>query len=435
MEPHRIVVIGGGLAGWGVAQRLRSYARHGDASLTLVEERPCHEFPPLYYEVATGVRNGSVEEAADLAGGVCVDFRRLAHRTRQTGITVVRDRAAGVDRASRTVALRGGKIIPYDALVLALGSETAYYGIRGLRDHAVPLKSAGDALRIRKRICDLVERASRGSIERFHVVVGGGGATGVEFAAELATTCRSLVRRGLLRHDDIEIALVEGMSRLLVAFPEDASRMALQRLHRLGVRVLLDAFIKDASMDQVTVVPRPLREGEMRARLLCGFEGETCTLPADLTVWTGGIAPPPLARDAGFSVDRGGRVVVDRTGLVEGERCVFALGDCAAFPDRKGNPLPPLASHAVRQAPVVAENVMAALEGANRRDYRARTMPAILPIGGKCVLLAYRNRVTIGMHVWCFRSLVDLQYFTTAFGWMTGTAIWLRGLRAYMQND
>ncbi|MDO8463398.1 MAG: FAD-dependent oxidoreductase [bacterium] len=435
MDIPRVVIIGGGLAGWGVVKELEPYARHEDIALTLIEERSCHEFPPLYYEVATGIAQGDTGEAVSLASSVCVDVVHLERFTRKANVAIVQDRVTAIHRAARRVVVLSGAEIPYDVLVLAMGVQTAYYGIMGLRDHAIPLKSVADALHIRRRICELIARARRGSVERFGIVIGGGGATGVEFAAELASACREFVRRGLLRREDVEITIVEGASRLLTAFPERASYLALRRLHRLGVRVFLDALVGKVTLDGVTVVPRPLREGEHREQLLCGFSGDSCELASDVTVWTGGIVPTALPKESGFAVNTRGAVVVDRTGLVEGERCVFALGDCAVFPDARGGTIPPLASHAVRSAPIVGENVMRMLRAARLRAYRARELPAILPLGGKYAMLTYRGRIVDGWSVWVLRSLVDLRYFTRAFGLVTGFSIWLRGIRAYVKND
>lgn len=437
MDRKRIVIIGAGVAGWGVARALRRAARDGDVEVVLIDRRPYHEFPPLLYEVATGAvrgREGDCEQI--LASGVCVNLHAYDRVLVPDGVRFIADDVTAIDRRTRRVHLRGGDEIPFDSLVLALGAETAYYGIAGLREHALPLKHTPDALRIRRCILDLVDRAGRGSIGRANVVVGGGGATGVEFAAELAHTLDARVRRGVLRREDYAVTLVEGGSRLLAAFPERLAREALQRLHRLGVRVLLDARVQRVELGRVTVIPRPLASGEDRSRLLCGFDGDTCALDADCIVWTGGIGYPTLPRDAGFAVDERGRVRVGQDFLVEGERCVFAVGDCAAFlHPRTKQPLPPLASYAVREAPVCARNAMACAAGDVLRQFRPRVMPSVVPLGGRLGAFTYRGWVWIGGFPWYLHSLVALQYFTGAFGAFRGIRIWWRGARVYVQND
>lgn len=437
MDPKRIVIIGAGVAGWGVARALRHAARDGDVEVVLIDRRPYHEFPPLLYEVATGTargREGDCEQI--LASGVCVNLHAYDRVLVGKGIRFIADDVVAIDRRTRNVRLRGGEEVPFDGLVLALGAETAYYGIAGLREHALPLKHTPDALRIRRCVLELLERAERGSVARANVVVGGGGATGVEFSAELAHTLDARVRRGTLRREDYAITLVEGGSRLLSAFPERLAREALQRLHRLGVRVLLDTRVQQVELGRVAVVPRPLAAGEDRQQLLCGFDGDSCALDADCVVWTGGIGYPTLPRDAGLPVDERGRVRIGEDFMIEGERCVFAVGDCAAFvSSRAKQPLPPLASYAVREAPVCARNALACIEVKPLRRFRPHVMPAVVPLGGRMGACTYRGWTWIGGFPWYLHSFVALQYFVGAFGVVRGIRIWWRGARVYVQND
>jgi len=428
--PRTIAIIGASFAGLGVARFLEPRAEGADAEVILIDRKPYHEFHPLLYEVAVGAARGRAEDCERiLASGVCVNINAFDRLFRGKRVTFRCDEVIAVDRLTRTLRFRGGGTITFDALVLAAGSETAYYGIEGLKEHAIPLKSVRDALRIRRRILDLLHRTQQGTAPTPSIVIGGGGATGVEFAAELGNSLHGRAR-------DCAITLVERGSRLLTAFPERLSRVALQRLHQLGVRVALDAVVERASLGRVVVAPRPLHSGEERSRLLCGFDGASCALDADLIVWTGGIQYPALIADAGFPCDARGRVVVGEDFLVRGETCVFALGDCASFTRlRTEQPLPPLASIAIRSAPVAAANVLACLDEYPLRRFRSSVLPAIVPLGGKHAGLAYRRWVWVGRTVWILRTLVDLQYFCSILGLVTGFRMWWRGARMYTEND
>lgn len=435
--PRTIAIVGASFAGLGVARWLEPRAEGADAQVILIDKRPYHEFHPLLYEVATGRADGRAEDCEKiLASGVCINLHAYDRLLRGKHLTFRCDEVIAIDRLTRQLRLRGGETVQYDSLVLAMGSETAYYGIPGLKEHAIPLKSIRDALRIRRRMMELIDRARRGTEQKISILIGGGGATGVEFAAELGNYLRTLVQRGEIRSHDYELVLMDMGSRLLGAFPERLSQVALQRLHRLGVRVLLDAVVKQVELGRAIITPRPLKPGEERERLLCGFKGDSCTLEADCIVWTGGIQFPKLLKDSGLPCDLKGRVVVGPDLLVQGEACVYALGDCASFtPPRATHPLPTVASVAVREAPVAAANALGCLDGYPRRFFRPSELPAIVPLGGKYAGLAYKARTWVGLGPWVLRSLVDLKYFCSAMGLFLGLKMWWRGARLYVQND
>ncbi|MBI4433646.1 FAD-dependent oxidoreductase [Candidatus Uhrbacteria bacterium] len=435
--PRTIVIVGASFAGLGVAQALEARAEGVDAEIILMDKRPYHEFHALLYEVATGAAEGRPEDCEKiLASGVCVNLNAYERLLRGKRLTFRCAEVLAIDRLTRRLQLRGGEELAYDVLVLAVGAETAFFGIPGLREHAIPLKTTADALRIRRRVLQVVAETSTAQVSPRSIVVGGGGPTGVEFAAELGSTLRAMVRQGKLSAGSVSVVLVEGASRLLSMFPERLHRLALQRLHTFGVRVLLDALVQRVEFGRVTIGPRPLRPGEQRSQLLCGFDGTSCTIDAELVVWTGGIQCSPLPQRAGFPCDVKGRIHVGEDFLVAGMTEVFALGDCVAFVHpRTGQVLPPVAAIAVRQAPVVADNVLRLLNGYPLRRFRPPTLPAIVPFGGKWAGLVYRRWTIVGRMPWMLRVCVDGWYFMTTLGGIRGFRMWWRGARVYVQND
>ncbi|MBI2483396.1 NAD(P)/FAD-dependent oxidoreductase [Candidatus Uhrbacteria bacterium] len=435
--PRTIVVIGASFAGLGVAQALESRAESVDAEVVLIDKRPYHEFHALLYEVATGAVEGRPEDCEKiLASGVSVNLHAYERLLRGRRLTFRCAEVMAIDRLTKRIQLRGGEELAYDALVLAVGAEAAFFGIPGLREHAIPLKTTADALRIRRRVLQMLAEVASDAVRPRTILIGGGGPTGVEFAAELANTLQAFVRRGTLQPGRVLVALVEGSARLLSMFPERLGRSALQRLHAFGVRVCLDALVQRVEFGRVTVVPRHLRTGESRAQLLCGFDGPSCTIDAELVVWTGGIQFSPLPSRAGFCCDEKGRVQVGEDFLVRDTAEVFALGDCAAFlHHRTGKALPPVASVAVRQAPVAADNILRLLNGYPLRRFRPPTLPAIVPLGGKWAGCVYRGRTIMGRIPWMLRLAVDSWYFMTTLGWWRGFRVWWRGARVYVQND
>lgn len=432
-----VVIVGAGFGGLGVARYLELRAEHADADVILVDRQPVHQFHPLLYEVATGHVDGKTDAAEHaLAEGTRMDLRAYTRRFRGTRVSFRNDEVVAVDRLTRQLRLRGGATIAYDALVLALGSDVEFYGIPGLREHAIPLKTTADALRIRRRILECTAGARSDAGTRCAVLIGGGGATGVEFACELGSMFRMLVRKREIRADTYAIALVEAGSRLLAAFPERLARAALRRLHGFGVHVFLDSCVQRAELGRAIIAPRPLRSGESRDALLCGFAGPELAIATDCIVWNGGIRPSQMPKEAGFPCDAKGRILVGEDFLVSGETRVFALGDCAAFTHPKTRqPLPPLASVAIREAPVAARNVLLALDELPLRRFRPRTLPAIVPLGGKRAGLAYRRWTWIGRTPWALHALIAFQYYCATFGIARGIRIWWNGARLYAQND
>jgi NADH dehydrogenase len=435
--PRTIVIVGAGFGGLGVARWLELRAEAADVHVILVDRQPAHQYQPLLYEVATGHAPGRSEDAERaLAAGTRVDLHAYERRFRGTRVTFRNDEVTAIDRHTRRLQFRGGAELAYDGLVLALGSEVEYYGIPGLREHAIPLKVTADALRIRRRILDGVARVHDDPDARWSIIIGGGGATGVEFACELGNALHALVARRVIRRDAYAIALVEAGTRLITAFPDRFARAALQRLHRFGVHVFLDTCVQRVDLGRVVIAPRPLRAGEQRDALLCGFDGPEHVLASDCLIWTGGIRFPVLPREAGFACDAKGRIVVGEDFAVRDETRVFALGDCAAETPRGAQlPLPPLASIAIREAPTVAANVLASLDDRALRRFRSRILPSILPLGGKRAGLAYRGWTWIGRMPWILHQLVALRYFCATFGVWGGARIWWRGARCYIQND
>lgn len=446
--PRQVVIIGAGIGGWNVARQLALRAETDDLAITLIDRRPRHEFHPYCYEIATGAMRdpgdrravGEFDTAGDdervLRSGASIDLTVLERLSTRRALTFRWDEVVAIDRRTRLVQLRGGETLRFDALVLAIGAEPAFYGIPGLREFAFPLTSTQDALRIRRRVCALVRQAGRSDGTAVRIVVGGGGATGVEFTAELGNTLQRAVIHGAIRPGRIGITLIDGGPRILGGFPERLSRLALQRLHALGVRVVLDTLVEKVALGGVTVVPRACRAGEQRHQLLCGFEGDSAVLEVDCVVWTGGIQFPKILQDSGFPCDARGRVRVDEGFLVDGERCVFALGDCASFvPRGRADPLPPLGSLAFRSAAVVGANVRACLDERPYRRFRPPMLPAIIPLGGKRAGFAYRSFVWVGFVPWAIHIAVALRYFTAAFGVLTGVRVWWHGARVYVQND
>lgn len=358
---QRILVLGGGFAGVTVAQeltkRLRRDGRLGGAggrgadrsspssrppvTVTLVNRDNYFVFQPLLADIISG----SIETTH-----VVVPLRRMLR-----GVDVEVGYVEEIDPVARRVRVRRREsgaefVLGYDALVVALGSVTDLSGVRGMADHALGVRSLGDAFYLRNRALSMLEEAaSEDDPERCKAlltfVVVGGGSTGVEVAAELHDLLRT-ASRTFPSLPSPEVVLIHSRDHVLSEFGPRLGRYATRKLAGAGVRLVLGRRLVQVDPDQV--------------ELSDGTRIATATV-----VSTVGNAPHPVvARLAGHGASDGW-IHPDATFAVPGQDRVWALGDCASILDaRSGRPFPATAQHAVREGPHAARNILAVLDGA-----------------------------------------------------------------------
>jgi len=382
-EP-RVVIVGAGFGGLWAARGLARRPLH----VTLVDRNNYHTFFPLLYQVAAAELGPT-----DIAYPVRSIFRRADN------VQVRMGEMTGLDLDARVVLTDDGPL-PYDYLVLALGSEPAFFGVEGAEEHAFPLRWMADAVPLRHHVLTRFEEAiTAGSEERRRLltfVIVGGGATGVEFAGALS----ELVFGPLLEdfHDirpaDVHIQLVEASGSLLGGMPAKLAQYAAQRLGRRGVTVRLGTAVQSVEADSV------LLEGGER-------------LPTATVVWTAGVRGDPRVAQWGLPIGRGGRVpVTDRLHLAERPE-VFVIGDLAYLEDDRGRPLPQVAQVAIQQGRRAAANLRALVEGREPRPFVSRD-PGMLAVIG-------RNAAVAHVAGFAFRGLVAwLLWLGIHVSWLIG---------------
>lgn len=355
----KVVVVGAGFGGLWAA---RTLARR-PVDVTLVDRNNYHTFFPLLYQVAAAEL-----VPTDIAYPVRSIFRRAPN------VAVRLAEMTGLDLERRIVRTTRGEL-PYDALVLALGSEASFFGVEGAAEHAFPLRWMSDAVPLRHHVLTRFEAAltaegpDRARLLTFAVV--GGGPTGIEYAGALS----ELVHGPLLRDfpgigsEEVRIVLLEGGPRLLATMPERLARYALERLGRRNVEVRLGTFVE-------AVEPCAVR--------IAGGE----RLETETVVWTAGIQGEPRVRAWGLPVVRGGRVPVDETLAVEGRPDVYVVGDLAYREDLDGTPLPQVAQVAIQQGRHAAKSVLLRAGGREARPFRYRD-PGMLAVIGRNAAVAY----------------------------------------------
>ena len=343
-RPTRIVIVGGGFAGVFTARELeKRLVGRDDVEIVLVSRENYFVFQPMLPEIISGTI-GLLDTVSPL--------RSLLPNT-----TIHVREVESFDLAKRTLRLAPGfrphsHDVAFDHLVIAPGTVTDFRGLPGLPEHALPFKNLSDALALRSRVIHALDEADiededhdlRAQLLTF--VVAGGGFSGVEVVAELNDFVRDVARRSYprIRAEELRVVLVHGTERILPEVPKKLGLYAQNLLAKRGVELRLNARLASASGDRAV-----LSDGTV--------------IPTKTLVSTIPSSPHPLVDALDVPKGRGGKIKVDGHLRVEAMKDLWAAGDCALVPTPSGEPCPPTAQHATRQAATLAKNLLASIDG------------------------------------------------------------------------
>jgi NADH dehydrogenase len=376
VTPQRIVILGGGFAGVTTAEKLEHvFGADRSVAFTLVSEANALLFTPMLAEVAS-----SSLEPTHISSPLRTSLRRT---------NVVRRRVTAIDLDKRCVRLEPDTLAPsilpsvalsgdkatesnellFDQLVLALGSVSNYLGLKGVEENSFDFKSLLDAMRIRNHVIDMFERADRETDPATRqamvtFVIAGGGFAGVELAGGLNDFARGmLVYYPHIPPEEVKIILVHSRETILPELSESLGKYALERMAERGVTFKLKLRVADARPGVVV--------------LSSGEEIRTGTL-----VWTAGVRPNPVLQTLPVERDKRGAVVVDNTLAVPDQPGLWAVGDCATIIDAKtGQPCPPTAQFALREAYTLAHNIHASLHGRPLKPFHFNALGVLCVVG------------------------------------------------------
>ncbi|MBI3943800.1 MAG: NAD(P)/FAD-dependent oxidoreductase [Chloroflexi bacterium] len=378
---RRIVILGGGFGGVATAEKLeQTFPRDLQLEITLVSQSNFLLFTPMLAEVAS-----SGLEAQHISAPV----RAALPRSR-----FLKGEIVDIDTGAQVIRVRAGRsmpveTIPYDHLVLALGSSPNFYNLPGLEVNSFALKTLQDATRLRDHTITMLEQADvePDEAERRRLLtfaVAGGGFAGTEMIAELSDLVYSVLRYyPYIRKDELRFVLVHSGDHILPELSLELGAYALNKLQSRGIEFKLNARVAGATPEAVL-----LNDGSQ--------------IPSRTKVWTAGNQPSPLLKTLPFEHNRSGQLITDETLRVKGSTNVWAVGDCAQIPDafNPGKFCPPTAQHALREGKVAAENILAAIRGNPLKPFRFQTLGLLVALGHRTAAAEVRGYRFSGLVAW-----------------------------------
>ena len=350
----RVLVLGGGFAGIGAAQKLKK----SEADVVVVDKHDYHTFQPLLYQEATGL----LEQPA-----VGHPIRDLFHK--QDNVRIHQDRVAAIDLEARRVTFDELEPLSYDYLVVGIGAEVNFFGVEGAADHAFPLYTLADAVRLKNHVLRTWEKADRepSVIEdgALNIVVVGGGPTGVETAGALAELYNGVFRKDYpdVASDRAKITLVEAGPEIFPMFKEDIRTYTEEALTKRGVEVQTGEVVESITPQRVT-----LKSGTV--------------LPAHTLVWGAGLQGNALVQSLGLELERGNRIGVDEELRIPSHPDVYAVGDVAAITDQKTSQvLPQLGSVALQSGEHAGKTLAQRIAGKETKPFKYKDKGTMAAIG------------------------------------------------------
>jgi NADH dehydrogenase len=441
----RIVILGGGFGGVTVLKKLQTHFQTDvSVDIAMVSKDNYLLFTPMLHEIASGMIETRyivtpIREFCNRSRFYCatvknidLEKKKVSIRSSTSSVSALAEIIGGSSINLSTTATnflesKTQSHLYYDYLVIALGSETKFFGMSDIQQNAFTIKTINDAINLRNHIIYLLEQADQlllsalptadvdntyGYIDNAKTlaelqkkiltfVIAGGGFAGVETAGEINDFIRDSVKEYYhnIESNNIRVIIVHSGDRLLPEMSKELAEFALERLHKSGIEIILNQRVIGATPNTVS-----LKDGTI--------------MPTKTIIWSGGVAPSSLLTGISCEHDhKSGRIIVDKYLELSNYKEVYALGDCAHIIDpNSGDPYPPTAQHAIREGAVVANNIIASIEGrlGDRKTFDYKTKGMMASIGkrtGIGNLLGIEVQGILAWLIWRGYYLVHLPTF------------------------
>ncbi|HET6225486.1 MAG TPA: NAD(P)/FAD-dependent oxidoreductase [Bacteroidia bacterium] len=381
-DQKRIVIIGGGFGGLKLARELSN----SNYQVVLIDKNNYHQFQPLFYQVATaGLEPSSIS----------FPFRKIFQKSKNILIRVAE--IIRIDTANSRLESNIG-VINYDYLVIAIGADTNFFGNKQIMEHAIPMKSVGEALALRNTILQNYEEAVLADLEDeleglMNIVVVGGGPTGVEISGTLAEMKNHVLPKDYpeLDFNKMQVYLLEGSPKVLGSFSESASLKANEYLRNLGVNLQCNTRVKDY-------------DGK-----IISLEGGA-TIRSNTLVWAAGIIGNKLQGLDEKVIGRGNRILVDRYNKVNEYANIYAIGDVAYMTEEAyPNGHPQVAQVAIQQGNLLAKNFKSMLDQKPLKEFSYKDLGSMATIGRNKAVADLGKIKFHGVFAWMVWMFVHLM--------------------------
>lgn len=379
MSKHRIVIVGGGFGGVKAALELAEDDRF---HITLIADHTDFRYYPTLYRTATGGRR--------MISAIPLDEIFAGKK-----VHILNDRMVSIDHKARVVKTKVGHKVGYEALVLALGVKTNYFGIKGLEELSFGIKTNADAEELKAHLHEQLIRDKKPDL---NYVVVGGGPTGIELAGVLPSYLKHIVKQHGLGKKAIHVDLIEAAPRLVPRMPKDISKHIAKQLRKLGVKLYLGKTVQAQTAEGLMVDGKPIR--------------------SHTVIWTAGVSNHSFFNDnEDFDLASNGKVRVDQ--FLQSEKGLYVIGDNA------DTPYSGMAQTALYDGAYIAENLKRLANNEEPRPYHAKKPIYVFPAGHHWAAVLWGKVRIYGKLGWLLRSLADLIAYHDYQPWQLATKRWV----------
>lgn len=412
----KVLILGGGFGGIRAALDLDKKLRDL-AEVTLIEKNSYHLFTPDLYEVASVYGMKKDPFAVRLKKTICIPYSDIFENKK---INFIQAEIFAIDTDNKKVITRGGGILNYDYLIVALGSQSSDFGIPGVREYAFQFKDIEDGLMLNKKINDLTSEVASGArIAPIKIAIAGAGFTGIEVAAELACCVKKIARACNIKDRCERVTLIEAGPKILPMVSDKERGVTTKRLTKLGVEIMENTAVEVIESEKIK-----FKNGKV--------------LDSDLIIWAAGVRSPDLLKSfPNDSLAENKKMRVNENLEVINLPNIFAVGDSTDFLDpRTGRPVPGLAYIAVDQGKIVAQNIYRVLKNKKMKTYKPFYGVWVAPIGGKYALAHLWGGLNIvGFWGWIVRELIDLRYMLSILPVKKAVSLMWQEVTLFTKND